>query len=128
MQQPQGLCRIFLVRVLYKGVPPGFTFQRAGLVEEIVHLGDLATFGKHLDEGISCPDSKVRCGWACVSPTVSQMMCDERGPGTHSSTVGERLPMNSLQGSIGPVRGVDVVATDAEDDAVLVDIGATVVR
>ena len=44
---------------------------------------------------------------------------------THSSTVGDRLPMNNRFGSRGPVLGaVDVLAVDAE----LVARGDTVVK
>jgi hypothetical protein len=51
-------------------------------------------------------------------------------PWTHSSTVGERLPMNSLQGSIGAVREAAVadVEDDDEAEAMVVEVGVTVVR
>ena len=134
MQFRQRLLRVVLVGVFYESVSPRFTLQGARLVEEIIHLGDLAAFAKDLDEGVSCRNEKGCDGGRPVSAGGVVRHEGRWGGvhvGTHSSTVGERLPMNSRQGSIGPVREAAVMAVeddDDDDDAVAVGIGATVVR
>jgi len=79
MQFRQRLLRVVLVGVFYESVSPRFTLQGARLVEEIIHLGDLAAFAKHLDEGVSCRNEKGCDGGRPVS--AGEVWSGMRGDG-----------------------------------------------
>lgn len=86
-------------------------------MKQEIHLGYFATFGKDLNEGVSCRKFRMNQGTKRqqISELIEGRVCihfEGFIPTTHSSTVGERLPTKSRFGSRGPVREVDVEAED----------------
>jgi hypothetical protein len=79
-----------IARVLYKGIATGLAAQGTGLVKEVVETGELPKFGEDLDQGV--PVTRKRNQLLIASGLDSQPMWSKERTGTHSSTVGWRLP------------------------------------